>query len=207
MGVTEYAKTESDVIFVMAFLMSAETLTINGITHMKKKEYSKALKRFQQAHKKKPMDVNILNYMSQAQTALRLMDDALVTIDKAIDIDPSNVIFWQLKATNLIMLQRHEEAIPVIDKCMELQPGDVNFIMRGQVDYALDDLHSADEWFDRALEIDPENPISNHMKGMILYKLGNFAEAIPHLEKAHAVGKTETIQNLLDDCRSRTIKE
>lgn len=69
------------------------------------------------------------------------------------------------------------------------------------MDYVLDDLASAGEWFDRALEIDPENPISNHMKGMVLYKLGLFAEAIPHLEKALAVGETETIQN---DCRSRT---
>jgi tetratricopeptide (TPR) repeat protein len=76
--------------------------------------------------------------------------------------------------------------------------------MRGQVDYALDDLASAGKWFDKALEIDPENPISNHMKGMVLYKSGLFSEAIPHLEKAQAVGETETIQNLLDDCRSRT---
>lgn len=188
----------------MAFLKSAETLTINGIDYLKKKEFEKALIRFQQASKKKPGDENILNFLSQAQTALGRMDEALVTLDRAIELDPSNVIFWQLKATNLMMLQRNEEAIPVIEKCMELQPGDVNFIMRGQVDYALDDLASACEWFDKALEIDLENPISNHMKGMVLYKLGMFTEAIPHLEKALAVGKTETIQNLLDDCRSRT---
>ncbi len=188
----------------MAFLKSAETLTLNGIDHLKKKEYEKAIKRFQQASRKKPGDVNILNFLSQAQTVLGLMEDALVTVDRAIELDPSNVIFWQLKATNLMMLQRNEEAIPVIEKCMELQPGDVNFIMRGQVDYVLDDFSSAGAWFDKALEIDPENPISNHIKGMVLYKRGMFAEAIPHLEKALAVGETETIQNLLDDCRSRT---
>ncbi|GAG09613.1 unnamed protein product, partial [marine sediment metagenome] len=73
-GITEYAKTGTDNIIGMAFLKSAETLTINGIDHMKKREYKKALKRFQQASKKKPGDVNILNYMSQAQTALGLMD-------------------------------------------------------------------------------------------------------------------------------------
>jgi tetratricopeptide (TPR) repeat protein len=191
----------------MAFLKSAETLTINGIDHLKKKEYEKALKRFQQASKKKPGDVNILNFLSQAQTALGMMEEALVTVDKAIEYDPSNVIFWQLKATNLMMLHRNEEAKPVIEKCMELQPGDVNFIMRGQVDYVLDDLASAGEWFDKALGIDPENPISNHMKGMVLYKLGRFSEAIPHLEKALAVGDSETVQKLLDDCRVRTEKE
>ena len=204
MGVTEYAKTGSDDIIGMAFLMSAETLTINGINHMKKKEYNKALKRFQQAHKKKPMDVNILNYLSQAQTALRLMDEALVTVDKAIELDPSNVILWQLKATNLIMLQRNEEAIPVIDKCMELQPGDVNYIMRGQVEYSLNNYATAGEWFDKALLVDPENPLTNHMKGLVLYNLRKFSEAIPHLEKALVVGESAAVQNILDDCRSRT---
>ncbi len=191
----------------MAFLKSAETLTINDIDYLKKKEFEKALIRFQQASKKKPRDVNILNFLSQAQTALGRMDEALITVDKAIEYDLSNVTLWQLKATNLMMLQRNEEAIPVIEKCIELQPGDVNFIMRGQVDYALDAITSAGAWFDKALEIDPQNPISNHMKGMVLYKLGMFSEAIPHLEKALAVGETETVQNLLDDCRSRTEKK
>ena len=37
----------------MAFLKSAKTLTINGIDHLKKKEYEKALKCFQRASKKK----------------------------------------------------------------------------------------------------------------------------------------------------------
>ncbi len=188
----------------MAFLKSAETLTINGINHMKKREYPKALKRFQQAAKKKPKDVNILNYLSQAQTALGMIENALVTVNKAINIDPSNVILWQLKATNLMMLKRNKDAIPVIEKCMELQQGDVNFIMRGQVEYNLHNYALAGNWFDKALQIDPDNPLSNHMKGLVLYNLNQFSEAIPYLEKSLVVGETDAIKNLLDDCRSRT---
>ena len=187
----------------MAFLKSAETLTINGIDYLKKKEYEKALECFQRASKKKPKDVNILNFLSQAQTALGKIEEALVSVDKAIEYDPSNVILWQLKATNLMMVQRNDEAIPVIEKCMELQPGDVNFIMRGQVDYILNDHASAGGWFDKALEIDPENPISNHMKGLVLYNLGQYSEAIPHLEKALVVGDSEAVQRILDDCKLR----
>ncbi len=191
----------------MAFLKSAKTLTREGIEQLKKKDFEKALKSFQRAAKKKPKDVDILNFLSQAQTALGMIEEALVSVDKAIEYDPSNVIHWQLKATNLMMLQRNEEAIPVIEKCMELQPGDVNFIMRGQVDYILNDYASAGEWFDKALEIDPENPLSNHMKGLSLYNLGLYSEAIPHLEKALVVGDSEAVQNILDDCILRTRKE
>ena len=191
----------------MAFLKSAKTLTINGIDHLKKKDYEKALKCFQRASKKKPKDVNVLNFLSQAQTALGMIEAALASLDKAIEYDPDNVIHLQLKATNLMMLQRNEEAIPVIERCMELQPGDVNYLMRGQVDYILKDYASASDWFDRALEVDPENPLSNHMKGLVLYNLGSYSEAIPHLEKALAVGYSEAVQNILDDCKSRTEKE
>ncbi|MES0326199.1 MAG: tetratricopeptide repeat protein [Candidatus Bathyarchaeia archaeon] len=191
----------------MAFLKSAKTLTIDGIEHLNKKEYEKALKCFQRASKKKPRDVNILNFLSQAQTALGMIEEALVSVDKAIEYDPGNVIHWQLKATNLMMLQRHEEAIPVIERCMELQPGDVNYLMRGQVDYIIKDYASAGEWFDRALEIDPENPLSNHMKGLVLYNLGLYSEAISHLEKVLVVGASEAVQNILDDCKLRTREE
>ncbi len=187
----------------MAFLKSVETLTLDGIEQLKKKEYAKAMKNFQRALKKRPKDVSILNYLSQSQTALGLMDEALGTLDKAIEYEPGNIIHWQLKATNLMMLNRYEEAIPVIDKCMELKPGDVNFIMRGQVEYSLERYESAGEWFDRALEFDPDNPISNQMKGMVLYNLKQFSMAIPHLEKALTIGDSEIIEKILEDCRLR----
>jgi len=35
------------------------------------------------------------------------------------------------------MVKRYEEAISVIDKCMEMRLGDVNFIMRGQIELTL----------------------------------------------------------------------
>ena len=187
----------------MAFLKSAETLTLDGIEQLKKKEYLKAMKNFQRASKKRPGDVNILNYLSQSQTALGLMDQAIETIEEAIGLDPSNIIHWQLKATNLMMLSKYEEAIPVIDKCMELRPGDVNFIMRGQVEYNLERYEEAGEWFDRALGFDPENPLSNQMKGLVLYNSKQYSEAIPYLEKALVIGNSEAIEKIIEDCKAR----
>ena len=187
----------------MAFLKSVGTLTREGIDQLKKKDYEKAFKSFRRASKKKPNDVDLLVYLSQSQTALGLIDDALETLDRAIELDSNNIIHWQLKATNLMMLKRYEDAIPVIDKCMELRPGDVNFIMRGQVEYNLERYESAGEWFDRALEFDPENPLSNQMKGLALYNLNRYSEAVSHLEKALAIGESGAIKKILEDCRTK----
>lgn len=188
----------------MTFLKSAETLKLEGVEQLKKKEYAKALKSFKRASKKKPMDVNILNYLSQSQTALGLMEEAVESIDKALEYDPGNIIHWQLKATNLMMLKRYEEAIPVIDKCMDLRPGDVNFLLRGQAEFNLERYMEAGEWFDRALEFDPENPLSNQMKGLVLFKLERYAEAIPYLERALEVGEVQTISAILEECRAKS---
>lgn len=187
----------------MAFLKSVETLTLDGIENLKNKRFKKALKNFQRASKKKPDDVNLLSYLSQSQTALGLIEEALSTLDRAIELDPNNILHWQLKATNLMMVNKYEEAIPVIDKCMELQPGDVNFIMRGQVEYNLERYESAGDWFERALEFDPANPLSNQMMGLVLFNQKRYSDAIPYLDKALSIGKSESIEKLLEECRSK----
>ena len=187
----------------MSFLKSAETLTLEGIEHLKKKEHQKALDRFKRAHKKKPKDVNIVNYLAQAQLGVGKVDEALETIDKAIELDAGNVLHHQLKATFLMIQGRYEESIPVIDNCIELQPGDVAFLMRGQVDFNLQNYDAAEVWVDKALGIDPENPLSNQMKGLVLFHQQRFDEAIPYLEKSLSVGDSESIRKIIEDCKAR----
>lgn len=188
----------------MAFLKTAETLTLEGIEHLKKMQYMKALDRFTRAQKKKPRDVNIISYLSQAQLTVGEAEKAVETINEAISLDPGNVIHHQLKATYLMKQEKYEEAAPVIEKAIELRPGDVAFLMRGQVDFNLQRYDEAELWFDKALSYDPESPLSNQMKGLVLFHQQKFGEAIPYLEKALAVGNIETIKAILDECLTKT---
>jgi tetratricopeptide (TPR) repeat protein len=187
----------------MAFLKSAKTLMLEGVEHLKKNEHEKALDRFKRAHIKKPEDVDTINYLAQALLGVGRIDEALETIEKAIEIEPRNVIHQQLKATFLMIQKRYEDAAPVIEACIELKPGDVAYLMRGQVDFNLQRYDEAEKWFDIALRIDPENPLSNQMKGLTLFYQQRFAEAIPHLEQALVVGDSESIRNIIEKCKAQ----
>ena len=60
--------------------------------------------------------------------------------------------------------------------------------LRGIVFYEQNEMDAAQASFARALEEDPADLESAQMRGVVLYRLGKPAEAIPWLEKAHSSG-------------------
>ena len=188
----------------MAFLKSAKRHVQEGIQHFQTREFEKALKSFSHAEKKKPDDPDIMNYISQVYAELEDMEKANTYILKAITIDPQSPTHKQIYATHLMRQGKYQDAIPVIDEVLELQPVDIIYILRGQADYNIGNLESAITFFDKALELDGRNPLSNHMKGLVLYKLQRFEEAIPFLETALSFGEIESLRKILDDCKVRS---
>ena len=188
----------------MAFLKSAKRHVQEGIQHFQTREFEKALKSFSHAEKKKPDDPDIMNYISQVYAELDDMEKANTYILKAITIDPQSPTHKQIYATHLMRQGKYQDAIPVIDEVLELQPVDIIYILRGQADYNIGNFESAVTFFDKALEIDGRNPLSNHMKGLVLYKMQRFEEAIPFLETALSFGEIESLRKILDDCKVRS---
>lgn len=188
----------------MAFLKSADKLIKEGLLHLQAWELEKALTSFQQAEKKRPEDPNILNYISQTYSAMDDVDKATEYILKAITLDPQSPTHKQLYATFLMRQGKNHEAIPIIDETLEMQQVDVIYILRGQADYNMGNMESALEFFDKALELDPNNPLANHMKGLVLYRIKRYAEAIPYLEKALAVVNIESLRGIIEDCKTKT---
>ena len=188
----------------MAFLKSAATHVKEGVRHLQTQDYGKALKSFQHAEKRKPKDPAIKNYISQAYAGLDDMEKAHEYILKAITLEPQAPIHRQLYATYLMRQGRYHEAIPVIDESLETQPSDVIYILRGQADYNMGNMDSALEFFDKALQLDPNNPLANHMIGLSYYRLERYAEAIPHLEAALSFGEIKSLMDILEDCKVKT---
>jgi tetratricopeptide (TPR) repeat protein len=187
----------------MAFLKSAERHIKEGINHIQARDFEKALKSFQHAEKKKPENSNIKNYISQAYAGLENFDKANEYILKAIALEPESPTHKQLYSTYLMKQGKNLEAIPVIDEALKLQPIDIIYILRGQADYHMGNMESALIFFDKALELDKRNPLSNHMKGLVLYRLERFEDAIPFLEIALSFGEIESLRRILEDCRIR----
>ena len=187
----------------MAFLKSANRLIREGVVHLQRREFDKALRSFQQAERKRRDDPNILNYISQAYAGLEELDKANEQILKAITLAPDATIHRQLYATYLMRQNRHHEAIPIIDEVLETQPADLIYVLRGQADYHLGNLDSATEHFQKALELDKRNPLANHMLGLVYYRLKQYSKAIPYLETALTFGEIESLREILADCKAR----
>jgi predicted Zn-dependent protease len=60
--------------------------------------------------------------------------------------------------------------------------------LRGIVEYQDEHLQDAEASFAKAVAQDPSDLESMQMRGVVLYRLGKAAEAIPLLEKAHSAG-------------------
>ena len=187
----------------MAFLKSAETHIKEGVKHLQEREYEKALDSFKNAEKKKPEDPSVMNYLSQTYAVMNDLDNAIQYILKAITLEPTTSIHSQLYATYLMRQGKNDAAIPVIDEVLALQPTGVIYVLRGQADYNLGNIEESLEFFNKALEQDSANPLANHMKGLVLYRLKKYSEAIPFLEKALSYGEEPSLRNILDDCKSR----
>ena len=190
--------------YTMAFLKSAERHIQEGAKHLQEKNYEKALKSFKNAEKKKQDDPILMDYLSQAYAALYDLEKANEYILKAITLEPEAPVHKQLYATYLMRQGKNDEAIPVIDEVLEVQPVGIMYVLRGQADYNLDNLDSAMTFFEKALELDPKNPLANHMKGLVLYRRESYSEAIPYLETALSFGEVESLKNILDVCKKKS---
>ena len=183
------------------FSKSAKRHVKNGMKHFSEKEYEKATNSFEKALEKKSEDHTTWNLLSQAYLNLNRNDEALSAIEFSLGFEPENVLYLQSKATILHQMKKLDEAAETLDKVIAIQPGDIAYILRGVCEYDSGRYENALQWYDKALTIDPENPLGNQMKGYTLFMLRRFKEAIPLLEKSMSYGYSESTQMILDECR------
>jgi tetratricopeptide (TPR) repeat protein len=110
--------------------------------------------------------------------------DAILSLDRAIEIYPNYAALWIKKARALIYLGEYGEALKCFDKAIELKPNDE----QGWNDkaYALVSLDKYDEaikCFDKAIEIEPQYTDGWLGKAYALVSLGKYDEAFACYDK------------------------
>ncbi len=178
-------------------------LSEEGITLFRQRRYEEAAEKLEKAIDLEPEKVSLWNLHAQALANTGDYEEALKSVEVAAALDDSNHLNWQLKGTILMRKGDLEESKKAIDKSLELNKSSVNYTLRGQVDYNLQSYDEAMEFFEEALKRDPENPLANQMKGLVLFIKGRHGEAIPFIEKALAVGRSESLEKILEECRKR----
>ncbi len=179
-------------------------LADEGITLFRQRRYEEAAEKLEKAIDLEPEKVSLWNLHAQALANTGNYDEALKSVEVAAALDDSNHLNWQVKGTILMRKGDLEESKKAVDKSLELNKSSVNYTLRGQVDYNLQNYDEAMDFFEEALNRDPENPLANQMKGLVLFIKGRHGEAIPFIEKALAVGKSESLEKILEECRKRS---
>jgi len=175
-----------------------------GIALFRQRRYKEASEKLEKAIDLEPEKVGLWNLHAQALANTGEYDLALKSVEVAAALDDANHLNWQLKGTILMRKGDLEESRKAIDKSLELNESSVNYTLRGQVDYSLKNYDEAMGFFEEALKRDPDNPLANQMKGLVLFIKGRHGEAIPFIEKALAVGRSETLEKILEECRKRS---
>ena len=174
-----------------------------GIALFRQRRFKEAAEKLEKAIDLEPEKTSLWNLHAQALASTGDYDEALKSIEVAVALDDSNFLNWQLKGTILMRKGDMEESKKIIDKSLELDKSSVTYTLRGQVDYNLQNYEEALGFFEEALKLDPDNPLANHMKGLVLFIQGKHGEAIPFIEKALTVGSSESLEKILEECRKR----
>jgi len=174
-----------------------------GIALFRQRRYKEAAKKLEKAIDQEPEKVSLWNLHAQALANTGDFDEALKSVEVATALNDSNFLNWQIKGTILMRKGDLKESKKAIDRSLELNESSVNYTLRGQVNYSLQNYDEAMEFFEEALKRDPDNPLANQMKGLVLFIKGRHGEAIPFIEKALAVGRSESLEKILEECRKR----
>ncbi len=112
-------------------------------------------------------------------------DEALQASKKAIELDPSYALAWNINAIALVNLGKNDEALQASQKAIELNPNlawawyTKGYALNSQIKY-----EEAVQAFDVAIKLDPNYVDAWGGKALALSRLGRNDEAIQALEKA-----------------------
>lgn len=156
----------------------AEVMHLLADTYMDNFQSRKALKTLEAAVELYPKRIPTLLKLAEFQLILKQYDDALASINKVIAIDPQESEAYFM--TGMVMREKGDEAraINAFQRTTELNPDNADaWIILGNL---FDERGNpiAEQYFDNALRVDPENPYALHAKAFYLQNNGDVPGAI-----------------------------
>ncbi|MEG5034184.1 tetratricopeptide repeat protein [Microcoleus sp. AT3-D2] len=110
---------------------------------------------------------------------LKRYDEALESLDRAIELNPNDRAAWVIQGNVLDNLKRYEEALASFDRAIELDANSQKiWVVRGYVLNALKRYEEALASFDRALEFDDNSQYICFLRGNVLNQLKRYEEAL-----------------------------
>jgi tetratricopeptide (TPR) repeat protein len=111
--------------------------------------------------------------------------EAIIALDKSIELNPNSAIPWINKGAALSGLGKYDEALKAFNKATGLDPN--NAVIWNDMGNTLDNMKLYDEAlqaFNKSINLDSQNGYIWNNKGMTLYDLGKYDEALKALDIA-----------------------
>ena len=164
-------------------LLMQSTLKSGDDSYLEK-DYGRAVRAYEKViHMSDPNnnpDYDIPWYSKGAALiSLGRFEEAIESLDKAIEINPLNEITWNNKGNALSRLGRHREAIDCYDRALKVNPNyEVAWNNKGNAYARIGRLEDALKCYDRAISINEDYREAWINKGYVLVKLGMYDEAV-----------------------------
>ncbi|HEY9607536.1 MAG TPA: tetratricopeptide repeat protein, partial [Allocoleopsis sp.] len=112
-------------------------------------------------------------------------EQALVSFNKAAELNPNDLRVWFLRGLDLAQLEQYEQALTSFDKVIELDPIHIKvWSFRGMALEELGHYEEALVSFNKATELEPNNAFLWERRGWVLTTLERYEEALISFNKA-----------------------
>ncbi|HPZ08099.1 MAG TPA: SUMF1/EgtB/PvdO family nonheme iron enzyme [Candidatus Eremiobacteraeota bacterium] len=203
------------IIFLIITLITArsdENWNAKGLELYKQGKYKEAIACFDKVLKSEPGAYKVWNNKGNALYKLMEYEKALTCYEKAMSIEPDYENAWYGKGCSLTQMKRYKEALECFERVLELLPGDKDgearreevikalslvdtkkveeFFNRGNALYVQENYKEAYEYYNKALEIDPDYIDALYNKGCVLNQLKEYEEALRCFNKVIKLNPT-----------------
>lgn len=165
--------------------LTSQDLLTQGIKHLEKEEYSRALHALTEAMRADPHSFVLLVHRSRAYVGLKRYQEALTDASAAIGLQPDDHHGYGARALVYWRLNKFDESIADFSSAIELAPSPaLLYSMRasvyldsGKADKALGD-------FSKAIELGREKAGVFRNRGIAFSRLGRYDEAVQDFTEA-----------------------
>ncbi len=145
----------------------------SGVALCNASKFKEAHRLFEKAMTLFPSDRSILYNLIKVQARLDMMDEALVNMEKLVQIDPDNAEILSERGVLFFHMKKYDEALADLDYAVKLDPENpFRYSSRAWVRAKAGNTLGAIADYDKAIELDPEDAISYNNKGLLEQQLG-----------------------------------
>ena len=142
-----------------------------------------------------PKNAELFAYLGQLYYSQGQEAKAVMQFEKVLKLDPKNTSAMLLVALYYLDHGRRKDAVPILEKCTVQDPMDDACLNSLSYVYAEDNVNIDEAYrlVQSALKIDPENPAYLDTLGWVLYRKGQYNEALKEFGRAEALIVDPTI--------------